>query len=273
MNHSEAVALGLEKYDTGRPCRRGHRALRYTVNRACVECANDTGNDWAKANPEKRRQILRSWRDRNREKVRSYTRDSYARNIEIRRRAARERYAANPEKYRTAAKRSRQKNPEKSRDANRKWNAANREKRRNASRRFYGLPVPTRPEPEMCECCGRKPGARGMHLDHDHRTGEFRGWLCHHCNVGIGNLGDSMAGLQMAMKYLRRASASGNESLHASIPAEQAAQAPSRDRDRNGEDGDMSTGTRLGLIDRKAGPVLPVWRAVPCEGLGVRAHA
>ena len=50
-------------------------------------------------------------------------------------------------------------------------------------------------------------------------------------------------------------------------------QAPSRDRDRNGEDGDMSTGTRLGLIDRKAGPVLPVWRAVPCEGLGVRAHA
>lgn len=204
MNHSEAVSLGLDRYDTGKPCRRGHIAPRYTANRACVECAKDIGNDWAKANPEKRRQILRAWKEKHRGKVNAYAKDAYARNIETRRLVARERYAADPEKYRSAAKLSRRRNPEKSRIANKKWNAANREKRRASSRRFYGLPVATRPEPERCECCGRRPGARGMHLDHDHKTGAFRGWLCHHCNVGIGLLGDDEAGLRMAMEYIGR---------------------------------------------------------------------
>jgi hypothetical protein len=48
----------------------------------------------------------------------------------------------------------------------------------------------------------RIPAKGGLHLDHDHETGEFRGWLCWHCNTGIGKLGDTPDGLRNALDYL-----------------------------------------------------------------------
>jgi NAD-dependent dihydropyrimidine dehydrogenase PreA subunit len=33
-----------------------------------------------------------------------------------------------------------------------------------------------------CEICGAVPKRGGLHEDHDHKTGEHRGWLCHRCN-------------------------------------------------------------------------------------------
>jgi|SRR6266850_252416 len=78
---------------------------------------------------------------------------------------------------------------------------------RASNRKYQGCPEPTRPEPANCECCGTpKPCNRGrsFRLDHDHKTGIFRGWLCHKCNVGIGALGDNEAGLLLALAYIRR---------------------------------------------------------------------
>jgi hypothetical protein len=43
-----------------------------------------------------------------------------------------------------------------------------------------------------------------MHLDHDHTTGAFRGWLCNRCNLGLGHLGDTIASVEKALDYLRR---------------------------------------------------------------------
>jgi Recombination endonuclease VII len=71
-------------------------------------------------------------------------------------------------------------------------------------RRGKRQPEPTRPKPSICECCGKAPRKNGMHLDHCHLTGEFRGWLCGPCNQGIGLLGDAEGGLQLAIKYLKR---------------------------------------------------------------------
>ncbi len=42
----------------------------------------------------------------------------------------------------------------------------------------------------------------GAHLDHDHDTGEVRGFLCRNCNVLIGHANDSPTRLRAAAAYL-----------------------------------------------------------------------
>lgn len=83
-----------------------------------------------------------------------------------------------------------------------------REARRTSVRdsvRRRTLPAPSRPCPALCECCGGPPnGKKSMALDHDHLTGEFRGWLCATCNHAIGMLGDTVAAANRAVAYLER---------------------------------------------------------------------
>ncbi|WNM66168.1 endonuclease [Microbacterium Phage DejaVu] len=56
-----------------------------------------------------------------------------------------------------------------------------------------------------CECCGKTQFGVVLRLDHNHETGEFRGWLCDSCNTGIGKLGDTIEGVKRALEYLTRA--------------------------------------------------------------------
>jgi hypothetical protein len=58
---------------------------------------------------------------------------------------------------------------------------------------------PQPPAGTPCECCGR---SRRLCMDHDHRTDEFRGWLCRQCNTAIGGLGDDLEGVKKALAYL-----------------------------------------------------------------------
>ena len=60
-----------------------------------------------------------------------------------------------------------------------------------------------REPPEACECCGRRGR---LVIDHCHRDGSFRGWLCRGCNVSIRGLGDCAEGVQRALTYLSRQS-------------------------------------------------------------------
>lgn len=57
---------------------------------------------------------------------------------------------------------------------------------------------------ERCGICGAKPsGKRRLDRDHDHRTGQPRGLLCHICNRSLGNR--DVAWLWQAAGYLQAA--------------------------------------------------------------------
>lgn len=53
-------------------------------------------------------------------------------------------------------------------------------------------------------------------LDHDHRTNEARGWLCHTCNRALGGFNDDIDILQNAVHYLSQFSEpiNDNEKAH-----------------------------------------------------------
>jgi hypothetical protein len=107
--------------------------------------------------------------------------------------------ARNAAKIKRIDKRYRERNRIKIQAADRVQEAFRPKKR---SRKY--LPTPTRSEPKLCECCKRKP-IDWMVLDHCHSTNKFRGWLCNNCNLGFGHFGDTIAGLEKAIAYLRRA--------------------------------------------------------------------
>lgn len=68
------------------------------------------------------------------------------------------------------------------------------------------------PSDNRCEICRRtpqeaNPGGRyfRLSLDHCHETNALRGFLCGPCNSGVGHLGDTLAHLRAALKYLTKA--------------------------------------------------------------------
>lgn len=80
IKRKEAKEKGLKRYFTGKPCKHGHVAERYTTFKDCVVCKNEYNKRWAKQNPEKHLEITKAWASRNREKVRSMARDYQKRN-------------------------------------------------------------------------------------------------------------------------------------------------------------------------------------------------
>lgn len=63
----------------------------------------------------------------------------------------------------------------------------------------------------LCAICknpesvgARNGGVRNLAVDHCHETGEVRGLLCHHCNVGLGHFKDNIKLLENSIKYLER---------------------------------------------------------------------
>lgn len=78
---------------------------------------------------------------------------------------------------------------------------------RNAARRVEQA---GRPRTDNCEICGQSETARHrgklmrLFYDHDHKTGEFRGWLCVRCNHVLGRVNDDTELLDKMIVYLVR---------------------------------------------------------------------
>lgn len=55
-----------------------------------------------------------------------------------------------------------------------------------------------------CAICAKPPARRRLNVDHDHRTGKFRGLLCDGCNAVLGKVDDSVDLLNAAISYLEK---------------------------------------------------------------------
>lgn len=106
---------------------------------------------------------------------------------------------------------------------NKSYYAANRDRCKDNARAHYhnvekhrdpvpraikraGVDASTVPAmPLFCEACGsRATHGRNFHLDHDHGTGKFRGWLCHGCNTALGGARDMPEILRKLATYLEQ---------------------------------------------------------------------
>lgn len=124
-------------------------------------------------------------------------------------------YEATPEESRKRYRDWARKNPGKVRKSNRNWRGRNRfsvvmqQSRAAAKKRGYVPCNATAEEIEYafsgkCAICGvPEIECNGrLQMDHDHETGEFRGFLCGKCNRAIGLLNDSEELLIDALHYL-----------------------------------------------------------------------
>lgn len=55
-------------------------------------------------------------------------------------------------------------------------------------------------KPKVCDVCG---GNGKICFDHNHAKGEFRGWICNHCNLILGHAKDNAELLEKMIQYLR----------------------------------------------------------------------
>ena len=57
----------------------------------------------------------------------------------------------------------------------------------------------------LCDICGSPPRGNNsvrLYVDHCHKTGKFRGFICYHCNVALGHVGDCADILSRMINYL-----------------------------------------------------------------------
>lgn len=100
--------------------------------------------------------------------------------------------------------------PEKQKESDRKWRLKNATKMRYDMVRYYYGITPDQYEEVVrrqlgcCAICGAEnSGKRRLHVDHDHKTGKFRGLLCSRCNSGIGMFRERELLMRRAIAYLR----------------------------------------------------------------------
>lgn len=168
------------------------------------------------------------WRHNNPEVVRAKDRAYYEKTKE-RRRELRRRAVANLPPEVKAERAAYQKqwlkdHPEARKEHLRRYRERNKEGLARAAREYTSDPevrqririrtavtleaMAGRPRPEVCDACGGLPDPKkGLHFDHCHTSGNFRGWLCRGCNLALGNVSDDIQRLHRLIDYLNRAAA------------------------------------------------------------------
>lgn len=93
----EAIAAGMQRYFTGKPCKEGHLAERYTANAHCVVCQAERATTeqekeartaYRKSNKSRQSELYASWYSENKEKKLGYMRQ-YNNDVDAPKRKAR----------------------------------------------------------------------------------------------------------------------------------------------------------------------------------------
>ena len=132
MKRSDAKALGLTRYFTGKPCPRGHIEDRMTSSGRCCVCANADKVARRKARPEEHKQYMQEWHAANAEKQRAYR----AENIEAQKARSRLWREQNPDRHALNAKLWRLANLPRALENQRRWRAENHERFRMLCKRW-----------------------------------------------------------------------------------------------------------------------------------------
>lgn len=211
VSYKEAIALGLKTYFTGRPCKRGHIALRGTSDCKCRECNRLEILTRRSEDREAARRVDREWKNNNRARIRSNERARYAKNPEKHKSKTRRQYwdnadlkrskhrlyhyeiYKNPDVRKKAAERTREwtkKNPEKAKVNHRNGKA----KRKNIPGKHTAADIKeiARLQGYCCALCRQKLTGK-HHVDHiiavsRGGTNERRNLqlLCEPCNLAKG---------------------------------------------------------------------------------------
>lgn len=99
-------------------------------------------------------------------------------------------------------------------EKNKAWRDANRDRIRGYQiQALYGIPLTlylreVEKRNGRCDICGEAPDGensnmRSLSVDHDHGTGEIRGYLDADCNAGLGRFHDDPVRLAQAIVYLK----------------------------------------------------------------------
>lgn len=115
---------------------------------------------------------------------------------------AKERRRTNPEQYRAIARKYYYKNQNKILSALRAKGRKRSVEQKKLSWGFYNELFAA--QDGKCLICGihADEAYNGLHIDHDHVTGEVRGLLCHKCNTALGLFQDNVEFLKTAADYL-----------------------------------------------------------------------
>lgn len=195
ISREEAKELGLPRFFTGRTCKYGHLAERYTVNKDCVKCAAEKKK--TRVSAEQRAQYNEARRVR------------YAENPKVREERARAnrewRKVHGPE---VAAKLRLR------RETDAEWREEQNARLRGRSQRHvqlkhhYNLTTDQYAAmvADQAGCCAicQQSSSRTLHVDHCHATGKIRALLCSRCNAALGSMRDNPDLLRAAADYLEK---------------------------------------------------------------------
>ena len=70
----------------------------------------------------------------------------------------------------------------------------------------YRRKIVSKQKPIQCEICGAfgSDFKKGLCLDHNHKTGKLRGWICTRCNTAIGMVKENTEILLAIIEYIKK---------------------------------------------------------------------